>query len=139
MVERISQQELSRIATITDAPARTRVDRNFSLPTGLYAATVGLYLGFLGLMSALFGNAELGIPLVVMAGFVVIFFGLCGLWTSMNPHNETSPMNWGQFASRGIDTLSGHLTASEASAQVLVLPVLIVAWGLAISVIVALT
>lgn len=139
MAQRISQQELARIASITDAPARTRVDRNFGLPTGLHAATVALYLAFLGLMAALFANAELAIPLAVMAGFIVLFFGLCGLWTTMKPENNSHPMSWGQLSARGIETLSGRLTASEAAAQVLVLPVLILGWGGAIAVIVALT
>ena len=139
MAQTISQTDLSRIASITDAPARTRVDRNFGLPTGLYAATVGLYLAFLGLMGTLFANPHLGIPIAIMAGFIVLFFGLCGLWTKMNPENPTVPMTWGQLSSRGIQTLSGHLTAGEAAAQVLVLPVLILGWGCAIAVIVALT
>jgi len=139
MAQQISQQDLNRIASITDAPARTKVDRNFGLPTGLYAATVALYLGFLGLMATVFANAELAIPVAIMAGFVVLFFGLCGLWTRMNPENPTSPMTWGQLSARGIQTLSGPLTASEAAAQVLILPVLILGWGCAITVIVALT
>jgi len=139
MAERISQQELARIATLSDAPARTKVDRNFGLPTGLYIATVAAYLGFLGLMTALFLNPELVLPLAVMAGFIVFAFGVAGKWTTMQPGNDTSPLSWGQFASRGIQTLSGHLTAGEAAAQVLILPALILVWGVAISVIVALT
>jgi hypothetical protein len=66
-------------------------------------------------------------------------FGLAGCWTKMKPDNDTAPMSWGQFASRGIDTLSGRLTANEAAVQVLTLPVLILGWGLAVAVIVAFT
>jgi len=139
MAQHISQQDLTRIASVTDAPARTRVDRNFGLPTGLYVATVALYLAFLGLMTALFANGDLAIPLAVMAGFIVLFFGLGGVWTTMKPDNDTHPMTWGQFSARGIETLSGRLTAGEAAAQVLILPVLILGWGCAIAVIVALT
>ena len=51
MSQKIAASELTRIATVADAPMRTRVDRNFGLPSGLYAATVGLYLAFIGLMS----------------------------------------------------------------------------------------
>lgn len=139
MAERISKEDLARIATITDTPVLTRVDRSFGLPSGLYAATVALYLGFIGLMATLFLNSELVIPMVVFAGFVVFAFGLAGFWTRMKPDNFTSPLSWGQFSSRGIQTLSGHLTSGEAAAQVLILPVLILAWGVAIAVIVALT
>lgn len=139
MSQKIQGAELARIAEVSAAPVRTRVDRNFGLPTGLYVATVALYLAFMGVMTSLFLNPSLAIPLVVMVGFIIVAFGLAGMWTTMQPDNDTSPLSWGQFSSRGIQTLSGHLTAGEASAQVLILPVLILVWGLAIAVIVALT
>lgn len=139
MAQHIAQHELARIATVTDAPPRTKVERNFGLPTGLYVVTALAYLAFLGLMTTLFGNNELAIPITIMAGFIIIAFGICGVWASMKPDNDTSPLTWGQMANRGIETLSGRLTASEAAVQVLILPVLILVWGLAIAVIVALT
>ncbi len=139
MSQKIAANELTQIATVSEAPVRTKVDRNFGLPSGLYVTTVVLYLGFIGLMATLFLNPELVIPMVVFAGFVAFSFGLAGFWTKMNPENDTAPLSWGQFANRGIETLSGRLTASEAAVQVLILPVLIMAWGLAIAVIMALT
>lgn len=139
MSQRLSQEQLSDLAVVTEAPVRTRVDRNFGLPTGLYLATVALYLGFIGLMAALFLNPELAIPMVVFAGFVVMAFGLAGYWAKMKPENDTTPLTWGQFASRGVDTLSGKLTANEAAIQVLTLPVLILGWGLAVAVVTAFT
>jgi hypothetical protein len=139
MSQHISSEQLAQFATLTEAPGRTRVERNFGLPTGLYQATAGLYLAFIGLMSLLFGNPELAIPLVVIAGFIVIAFSLAGLWTTMKPDNDSSPLSWGQFSTRGIQTLSGPLTAGEASAQVLTLPVLILFWGASVALIVALT
>ena len=139
MSQRITTAELSAVAAVTPAPATTKVDRNFGLPTGLYAATVGLYLGFIGLMAVLFANPELAIPLVIFAGFIIFGFGLAGFWTRMTPDNPTAPLSWGQFANRGIQTLSGPLTAGEASAQVLMLPILILFLGLCIAVVVAIT
>lgn len=134
-----STERLQDLAVVTDALALTRVDRNFGLPTGLYVATVGLYLAFIALMAMLFHNPELAIPMVLFAGFIVFAFGLAGFWTKMKPDNDTGPMTWGQLSVRGIDTLSGRLTASEAAIQVLMLPVLILGWGLAVAVIVAFT
>ncbi|MFC0205561.1 hypothetical protein [Novosphingobium soli] len=139
MSQRLTLKELQGLATVTAAPARTRVDRSFGLPNGLYLATVGLYLGFIGVMATVFMNPELAIPVVIFAGFVVMAFGLAGYWTRMQPHNDAAAPTWGQFAARGIDTLSGRLTANEAAVQVLMLPVLILCWGLAIAVIVAFT
>lgn len=139
MSERIATQQLNQVATVTSAPVQTRVDRNFGLPTGLYVATVGLYLFFLATLTTVFGNAELIIPMTVMMGFVVIAFGLAGKWAAMKPANDSRPLSWGQFSNRGIQTLTGPLTAGEASVQVLLLPVLIVFWGLSVAVIAALT
>ena len=138
MSQTLSNKELSQVAAVSDEPVRTKVNRNFGLPSGLYAATVGLYFGFLAIMTALFMNPELAIPMVLFAGVIVAGFGVCAIWATMKPENDTSPLSWGQFANRGIQTLSGHLTAGEAAAQVLILPGLIVCWGLAIAVIVAL-
>ncbi len=137
MSQRISSEELTQVASVSDAPVHTRVERNFGLPTGLYVATAGLYLAFIGLMAVLFSNPELAIPLVVIAGFIGIAFGVAGVWTRMKPDNESAPMTWGQLSARGIQTLSGPLTSFEASAQVLLLPILILFWGGCIAVIVA--
>ena len=137
MSQRIAGAELADVATVSATPTQTRVDRNFGLPNGLYVATVGLYVAFLAIMASLFLNAELIIPMVLFVGFIVFAFGLAGYWAAMGPENDSKPLSWGQFSNRGIQTLSGPLTSGEASAQVLILPVLIVVWGLAIAVIAA--
>jgi hypothetical protein len=139
MAEHISQQDLARIATITDAPARTKVDRSFGLPTGLYVATVASYLGFIAVMAMTLMNPGLVIPMVVFAFFVVAGFGVPTVWARMKPDTDSRALTFDQFRRRGIDTLTGRLTASEASVQVLMLPVLILAWGIACAVIIALT
>lgn len=139
MSQRLTQQQLQGLATVTAVPARTKVDRSFGLPTGLYVATVALYLAFIGVMAAVFMNPELAIPMVIFVGFVLMAFGLAGYWTKMRPHNDAAAPTWGQFAARGIDTLSGRLSANEAAVQVLTLPVLILCWGLAVALIVAFT
>lgn len=139
MSQAIQGPALDTVASVSAAPARTKVDRNFGLPTGLYAATVGLYLAFLAVMSALFMNAGLVLPMVVIVGFVVFAFAVAGVWAGMKPDNDTHPLSWGQFVNRGIQTLSGSLTSGEASVQVLILPVLILFWGASIAVIVAIS
>ena len=139
MAERISHEDLVRIATITDAPALTKVNRTFGLPTGLYAVTVGAYLAFITLMASMLLNPGLVIPLAICALSVVAGFSVPTVWARMKPDSDSRPLTFGQFQHRGIDTLTGHLTAGEASVQVLILPVLILAWGIACAVIIALT
>jgi hypothetical protein len=139
MAQHISQQDLARIATITDAPVLTKVDRTFGLPTGLYAATVGCYVAFIGVMAAALMNPGLAIPMTIFVLFIVAGFGIPTVWARMKPESDSLPLTYDQFRHRGIDTHTGRLTASEASIQVLMLPVLILAWGIASAVIIALT
>jgi hypothetical protein len=137
MSQHVSQADLAAVASVTDAPVQTRVDRTFELPAGLYGLTVACYLGFLGLMSVLFMNGELVLPMVAFVVSIIGGFGLGWKWVAMNPGSDARTLTMGQFASRGIQTLSGRLTAAEASAQVLILPVLLMCWGVAVAVIFA--
>ncbi|MFC3173182.1 hypothetical protein ACFOD9_02835 [Novosphingobium bradum] len=137
MSQHISQADLTAAAAVSDAPVQTRVDRSFELPASLYGVTVACYLGFLALMSVLFMNGELVLPMVVIVFSIVAGFGLCRQWAAMKPGNDSRTLTPGQFANRGVQTLSGRLTAAEASAQVLILPVLLMCWGVAIAVIYA--
>lgn len=137
MVQHASQAELNSVAQVSATPALHRVNRSFELPAMLYGITVACYLGFLGLMSLLFMNAELVLPMVAFVVSIVGGFGLGYKWVAMKPDHADQTLTWGQFGHRGIQTLSGRLTAVEASAQVLILPVLLLVWGLVIAVIVA--
>lgn len=148
MSEFVSREKLRAAAEIVGAPLasqavapviREEIDRSFELPTGLYAATAALYLGFIGVMAAAFGNAELAIPLVIFGFFIIAGFGLPTLWARMEPANGQRAMTFGALKSRGIVTATGRLSAGAATAQVLVLPVLIFGWGVAVAIIAALT
>lgn len=138
MSQRITGVELAKAATITTAPVQTRVDRNFGLPTGLYALTVGAYLAFVGVMATAFMTGQLLVPLVIIAFSIIFGFGVTRSWATMKPDHPEKPLSWGQFGNRGIMTLTGHLTAAEASVQVLILPVLILVWGVTVAIIAAL-
>lgn len=137
MSKHIATPDLADVAAFSAQPARTRVDRNFGLPTVLFVATVVCYLAFVGLMGALFANPGLAIPLVIFVGIIIAAFGVAGWWAAMQPENDTGPLTWGQFRNRGVQTDTGPLTAGQASVQVLILPVLILFWGVCIAVIVA--
>jgi len=137
MSKQLSQTDLVQLAELSDSPVRTKVNRSFELPAGLYLATAGGYLAFLAIMTVCLKNPELALPMVVIVFSIIAGFGLCYKWVAMRPDNAGGTLSWGQFSNRGIQTLSGHLTAFEASAQVLTLPILIVFWGLCGAVVVA--
>ncbi|MFM5929664.1 MAG: hypothetical protein ACKOPQ_02015 [Novosphingobium sp.] len=137
MSQQISQANMAALADISDAPVRTRVNRTFEMPPALYIGTLVGYFSFLAIMTVCFMNPELAIPMAVFGFSILAGFGLGYKWVAMNPDNAAKTLSWGQFANRGVQTLSGRLTAMEATTQVLILPVLIVFWGLCIAVIVA--
>jgi hypothetical protein len=130
-------------ARVVDQPAeglvrhQVEADRNFGLPTALYGATIACYLGFLLIVGSAFANPVLAIPMAIIVLLIAAFFGVPAVWTRLKG-NVSEPQTMGEFETRGIMTNTGRLTAGEASAQVLVLPVLLVCWGLAIAVIAAL-
>ena len=147
MTDQIQEKLITGKARLVDAPvvvkrAATGVrhqvegDQNFELPTALFGATVACYLGFIGTMLAAFAAPMLAIPMVIFAGFIVAGFSLPAIWTRL-ANNRTKPLSYGQFRNQGVMTNTGRCTPRDAAIQMLILPVLIVAWGLAVSIIVA--
>ena len=106
-------------------------DRSFELPTGLYIATVGLYLGFLAVMAAGLSTPGLIIPMVIFTLFIVAGFGLPALWTRIGPEHRGRNMSWAKLVSQGIVTHTGRVKAGDAAVQMLILPALIFCWGIA--------
>lgn len=144
MSEQIREKIASGKARLVVPPSELRaprhqvdVDRNFELPNVLFAATVGLYLGFLGVMLAAFATPGLAIPMVIFAGFIIAGFGVPAIWTWL-AGNKTGPLTYAQFRNDGIMTNTGRCAPRDAAIQMLILPVLIVVWGCAIAVIAAL-
>jgi ABC-type dipeptide/oligopeptide/nickel transport system permease subunit len=129
-------------ARVVAKPEATQVrhqieaDRNFGLPTTLYGATIACYLGFLVIVGTAFANPVLAIPLAIIVLLVVAAFGVPAIWTRLRD-NPSEPQTLGEFETRGIMTNTGRLSARDATTQVLVLPVLLVVWGIAIAVIAA--
>ena len=128
----------ARIVEVPEAAPRHQVeaDRNFGLPTALYGATVAGYLGFLLVVGSAFANPVLAIPMAIFVVFIVAGFGVPALWTRL-AGNASHPQTLGEFEAKGIQTTTGRLAARDATIQVLILPVLLVVWGLAVAVIAA--
>lgn len=136
--DRIARGEARIVDHPADAPVRHshEVDRNFGLPSSLYAATVACYLGFMVIVGSAFANPALALPMAVIVLLILAAFGVPAIWTRLR-HNSSEPETLGEFGIRGIMTNTGHLTARDATTQMLILPVLLVLWGLAVAVIVA--
>lgn len=141
MAERTTRQLVAEKAIIHEAPVLrlpTAADRSFELPTALYIVTAALYFAFLGVMVLGFGNPRLILPMAIIAVFIVMFFGVNAMWVRMKPENPQRATRWSRFRRHGIMTAFGRSTASAATVQVLILPALILVWGLAVVTIAAL-
>jgi hypothetical protein len=133
MTRKYDTEALTRIADVAIAPApRETIDRTFELPTGLYAATVGAYLAFLGIMAAGFQSRDMILPMAIFTIYIVMAFGVPMLWARMNPANPSRALSWSRFEQEGIETWAGHISAKDAKLQVLILPVLVLLWGVAV-------
>jgi hypothetical protein len=128
-------------ARIVEQPAAPQpnvpeVDRSFGMPKALYAATVALYLGFVLVMGAAFANPEMAIPVAIFAIFIIAGFGVPAIWARL-AGNTSEPATFGEFGVKGIMTHTGRLAPRDATVQMLILPVLLVVWGLTVAVIAA--
>lgn len=118
--------------------AETTIARSFDLPTGLFAATVVLYFAFLGLMAVAFADPGLILPMSIFYIYIIMAFGVPALWVRMKPDHADRPLSWRSFMREGVDTHTGRLAGRDATVQVLLLPTLILGWGVAMATIVAL-
>jgi hypothetical protein len=127
-------------ARVVEAPAAVRhqveSDRNFGLPTALFGASIACYLGFLLIVGSAFANPVLAIPMAVIVLLMAAGFGVPAIWTRL-AGNTSAAQTLGEFEARGIMTNTGRLAPRDATIQVLILPVLLVVWGLAVAVIAA--
>ena len=134
MSVRLDPRQLAEARLIVPAPrapdARACEDRNFGLPTLLFKAYFGLFLGFLGVMAMGFSHPEMAIPFVIFAFFTAAFYVVPALWAGMKPDHGDRPMGMDALLARGIDTQTGRLSGGSAMVQMLILPVLVFLWGL---------
>jgi hypothetical protein len=121
------------LVTKKKTPFETKVERSFDLPPVLHAATVGLYFAFLGVMAFAFQDRGLIIPMAIFVIYIAMAFGVPAMWVRMKPEHSAKPLGWAHFSRLGIDTFTGNMSAKDATGQVLILPVLVLGWGVAIA------
>ena len=143
MTARIDPKQLVAAREIVVAPPakpapRACTERDFNIPTALHAGFFGLFLAYLGVMWIGFGNPNLAIPMAIFVFFTVGFYAVPMLWATMKGPNETFAMPLARLWDEGVATHTGLTSGGAAAAQVLVLPVLIFLWGVAVVTIAAL-
>jgi hypothetical protein len=139
MSRHLASEQIAEVAHVVAAPRPVHVvDRSFGLPARLYGLTIGAYLAFLGVMAAAFMTGQLAIPMAIFVFFVVMAFSVPGAWTRIGPDDGLRSPSWSSFRMHGLMTVDGPVSAHATTVQVLILPVAILCWGIAIAVIAAL-
>lgn len=138
MAERLTREIVAEKAIVhTTLPALARprhqvdVDRGFELPSVLYAATAGMFLAFLAVMAAGFAHPEMILPMAIFTIFIVGFFGVPALWVRMKPDHADRAKSWSRFIGEGVQTYTGHCKGRDAAVLVLLLPAIVLMWGIA--------
>ena len=135
MAERIARQLVAEKAIVHEAPALrlpTTVDRNFELPTQLYVAMAALFFAAAGVMAFGFAAPGMVVPTGIIAVFIAMFFAVPAMWVRMKPEHPQRATSWAQFRQHGVMTPYGRSSAGAATVQMLILPVLILLWGIAV-------
>lgn len=133
MTTRVKAEILvARDEIVASPAARACDDQSFELPTGLYIAMASLFAGFVGVLSVAFRGGHMAVVYGVIFAFIAAFFAIPAMFPAMAP-NRKKALSWTMFRMRGIQTATGRTSASEATALVLLLPVLIFCFGMAIA------
>ena len=137
MTSRLTSEILLARDEIVAAPQpRACNDQTFELPAGLYAAMGLMFAGFIVVLSLSFRD-EMAVSYGIVFAFLAAFFAVPALFVRAKPRSSRSALSWFEFADRGIDTATGRVSAREATLLVLLLPFLILCFGIAVAVIAA--
>ena len=137
MVGRQSKQELLAQGEIVAAPSeRACSDQTFELPGGLYAAMVAMFTGFVLVLAMVLRGGHLAVAFGVILAFIAAYFAVP--WMLPRVAGKTG-LSWDEFGERGIVTASGHSSARKATVLVLLLPILIFCFGVAVAMVVKLS
>lgn len=139
MSDRLTREKLIARDEVVAAPAeRACSDQSFELPTGIYFAMVSMFAGFVAVLGSAFRGGHMGVVIGVIFAFIAAFFAVPTLFPRMVPEDSRrKALSWDEFQARGIRTATGRATALDATILVLVLPFLILCFGIAVATIAA--
>ena len=136
MTGRQTHPQLLAQGEIVSAPAgRACRDQSFDLPTGIYIAMATMFTGFV----AVLGLAFRGGHMAVIFAFIAAFLAVPATFSTVAAgETTTKALSWFEFADRGVMTATGRTSAREATTLVLLLPFLILLFGIAVATIASL-
>jgi hypothetical protein len=134
MTGRQTHQQLLAGGEIVPAPAeRACSDQSFEVPTGIYIAMASMFTGFIAVLGLAFRGGHMAVAVGVIFAFIAAFFAVPAAFPALGAgETKTSALSWFDFRDRGIATATGHSTAGEATTLILLLPFLILLFGIAV-------
>jgi hypothetical protein len=128
MTTRQKPEVLVARAEIVAAPVKRACDdQSFELPGRLYAAMAIMFTGFIAVLALAFRGGHMAVAYGVIFAFIAAFFAIPAMF------QQKQGLSWSMFRYRGVKTATGRSTAGEATILVLLLPFLILCFGIAIA------
>lgn len=127
----------ARDEIVAGPTARACNDQSFELPTGLYVAMAAMFAGFIGILALALRGGQMAVVYGVIFAFIAAFFAVPAIFPAMAPSSSRA-LSWTTFRIRGIETATGRASAADATVLVLLLPFLILCFGIAVAAIVTL-
>ncbi len=112
--------------------------RHFDLPVVLHAGFFGSFLLYLGVMFLGFRSPGMILPMAIFVVFTVGFYVVPALWAGMKPEHDDRAPALAVLLDRGIMTHTGWCRGRDAVAQVILMPLVLLGWGIAVVTIAAL-
>lgn len=130
---------LDILPEIEIAPVRAAAQpeaRGFELPARIWAGMIACYGLFLASMFAVLGGSgRAGFAVAISLVYVVVFFGVAKLLIAQNPGSKTSVLDRDGF----LMTHFGPMGRGAVYGQVLIVPLAVALFGLAVAIIIALS
>ena len=119
---------------IVAAPvARACNDHTFEFPGRIYGAMAALLFGYMAVMATGFAEPAMVVPMAINFAFLTAFFAVPVIFARVSPDDVGRPaLRWSDFMRDGVETATGRTSGREAVVLTLLLPFLILCWGIAV-------
>lgn len=132
-----SEVLIARDEIVAPPTQRGCEDQSFELPSRVYIAMATMLAGFIAVLALAFPGGHMGVAYGVIFAFLAAYFAIPAIFPGMKPDGRTKPLSWAMFHYKGIQTATGRASAKEATVLVLLLPFLVLCFGIAIATIAA--
>lgn len=126
----IHAEAFAQATPIPQPLRRNRADHVFDLHPALHITVFGGFFAYLGLMWAAFGEKQLAIPFAIFAVFLAAAFIVPAWWARVLPDAGGRKPDWADFRSEGMVCETGRQSAGGVMVQVLIMPAVLLTWGL---------